>query len=111
MEAYITIKSIPKYQYRLIDQGYCRNLILKKEVASEKYLQQYNLPELKEILSKHNIRYGIIEEELERICNKNEVDNVLIAKGQPVQDDISEEVKVLFKESDQVVEYKDSEEK
>ncbi|AGX44945.1 DUF342 domain-containing protein [Clostridium saccharobutylicum] len=111
MEAYITIKSIPKYEYRLIDQGYCKNLTLIKEVTNEIHVPQYSVSELKEILSAKGIKYGIIEEELRKVCNENEVNNVLVAKGLPVQNDISEEIRVLFKESDELVKYNDLEEK
>ncbi|OOM16294.1 DUF342 domain-containing protein [Clostridium saccharobutylicum] len=111
MEAYITIKSIPKYEYRLIDQGYCNNLTLIKEVTDEIHAPQYSVSELKEILNAKGIKYGIIEEELKKICNENEVNNVLVAKGLPVQNDISEEIRVLFKESDELVKYNDLDEK
>ena len=67
--------------------------------------------ELKELLQSKGIRYGIIEEELNNICNEYEVNNKLIAKGLPVQDDIPDEIQTLFNESEELINYTDSDAK
>ena len=39
------------------------------------------------------------------------MNNKLIAKGLPVQDDIADEIQTLLKETEELIEYKDSDEK
>ncbi len=111
MEAYITIKYVPSHTYELIDQGYHKNLSLSKKKNSEKYPPKYTVAEIKELLQSKGIRFGIIEEELEVICSEYGADNVLIAKGLPAKDDISDEIQVLFKESEEVLDYEDTNER
>lgn len=110
MEAYITTKYVPENNYELIDQGYCKNLVLKKKKISEKYPPHYTINELQEILKSKDIRYGIIKEELENICNEYNVKSRLIAKGECPKDDIPDEIKVFFKDSNELINY-DSEQK
>jgi uncharacterized protein (DUF342 family) len=111
MEAYINVKSISQHKYTLVDQEYHKNLTLIKKKIDDKYPPKYTLTELEELLRSKGIRYGIIEEELKNICNEHEVNNKLIAKGLPVQDDIADEIQTLFKETEELIEYKDSDEK
>ncbi len=111
MEAHINIRSIPAHIYELVDQEYHKNLTLIKKKVSDKYAPRYTLRELKELLQSKGIRYGILEEELDSICNEYEVNNRLIAKGLPVQDDVPDEIVNLFKESEELINYKDSDEK
>lgn len=111
MNAYINIKSIPQHIYELADQGYQKNLTLIKKKIGDKYPTKYTLKELKELLQSKGIRYGILEDELKEICNEYEVSERLVAKGLPVQDDIPDEIQLLFKESEELIEHKDSEEK
>jgi uncharacterized protein (DUF342 family) len=111
MEAYISIEFIPQYIYELANQGYHKNLTLVKKKIDEKYLPKYTMKELKELLKIKGICYGIIEDELKAISNEYQVDNRLIARGLPVQDDTPDEVKTLFKESEELIEYSDSDEK
>ena len=85
MEAYINIKSIPQHIYELEDQEYHKNLTLIKKKVGDKYPPKYTSKELKELLQSKGIRYGIIKEELNNICNEYEVNNKLIAKGLPVK--------------------------
>ena len=111
MEAYINIKSIPQHKYELVDQEYHKNLTLIKKKVGDKYPPKYTSSELKELLKSKGIRYGIIEDELNNICNEYEVNNKLIAKGLPVQDDIPDEIQTLFKDSEELIQHTDSEEK
>ena len=98
MEAYININSISQHKYELVDQEYHKNLTIIKKKVGDKYPPKYTLEELKELLQSKGIRYGIIEDELNNICNEHKVDNKLIAKGLPVKDDNSDKIQSLFKE-------------
>ena len=111
MEAYINIESSSKHIYKLVDQGYHKNLILTKKKVSEEYLTKYSPNELKELLQSKGIRYGIIEEELNNVCNEYQVSNKLIAKGLPVQNDIADEIQTLFKDSEELIKHTDVEQK
>lgn len=108
MQAYINIKYVPTHTYKLVDQEYHKNLVLEKKKVNDKYPAKYTAAEIKGLLNGKGIRYGILEEELDVICNGDGADNVLIAKGLPVQDDIPDEIRILFKESEKPVDYDDS---
>lgn len=105
MEAYITTKCIPQKIYKLEDQEYCKNLFLNKVKVSEKYPTNYKVSELEEILKSKGIRYGIIIEELQNICNEHNITNKLIAKGKMPKDDIPDEIKLRFKDSNELINY------
>ncbi|AWK50909.1 DUF342 domain-containing protein [Clostridium beijerinckii] len=111
MEAYININSISKHIYELVDQEYHKNLTLIKKKIGDEYPPKYDLMELKELLKSKGIRYGIIEDELNNICNEHNVNNKLIAKGLPVQNDIPDEIKTLFKDAEELIKHEDSEQK
>lgn len=112
MEAYIDIKYDPGQIYNLIDQEFQKDLIFKKKNVDNKYPPKYILEELKKLLEDKGIKYGIInEKELEAICSETYVEHRLIAKGLPTIDDIPDEIKALFKESEELVSYNDSDER
>lgn len=111
VEAYINIKYIPQNIYELADQEYHKSLTLIKKKIDEKYPPKYTLKELKELLKSKGICYGIIEEELKEICNEYQVNNRLVARALPPQDDIPDEIQTLFKESEELIKYNDSDEK
>jgi len=111
MEAYINISSISKHIYELDDQGYHKNLTLTKKKVGDEYPPKYDLIELKELLKSKGIRYGIIEDELNNICNEYNVNNKLIAKGLSVKNDIPDEIKTLFKDAEELIHHEDSEQK
>lgn len=105
MEAYITTKFNPEKIYKLEDQEYCENLSLKKVKVSEKYPPKYKVSEIEEILKSKGIRYGIIKEELKSICNEYNITNKLIAKGKMPEDDIPDEIKLGFKDCNELIDY------
>ena len=111
MEAYINIKSTPIHVFKLEDQGYRKNLTLTKKKVSDKYPAKYTSKEIGELIISKGIRYGVIKEEINYICNEYEVYNRLIAKGLPVVDDIPDLIQVLFKESDELISHQESEDK
>ena len=110
MEAYINIETIPQPIYKLVDQEYHKNLTLVKKKVSDKYLPKYTPMELRELLQSKGIKYGIIEEEINNICNEYKVNNKLIAKGLQVIDDRPDEIQILFKEAEELINHTDSDE-
>ncbi len=111
MKAYINIKSIPAHIYKLNEQKYQKNLTLTRKKIDDKYLPKFTSKELKEFIKSKGIRYGIMEEELEFVCDEHNVDNKLIAQGLPAQDDIPDEIEILFKQEDELIDYESSEER
>lgn len=111
MEAYINVKQVPTHVYELAYQEYHNNLVLSKKKIGDKYLPKYTSQEIKNLLSSKGIRYGIIQEEIEAITSEYNVENRLIAKGMPAQDDIPDEIQVLFQESEKAIDYGNSDEK
>lgn len=110
MEVYISIKSTPIHIYELEGQEYQKNLTLTKKKVGDKYPPKYTQKELSDLLASKGVRYGIIKEELEIISEEYEAVNRLVAKGLPVVDDVPDEIKLLFKESEEM-HYKDTEQK
>ena len=111
MEAYINIKSTPAHVYKLENEEYSKNLTLVKKKVGDKYPPKYTSREIEELLLSRGIRNGIIKEEISFIADQYEVRDKLIAKGTPVIDDVPDEIQVLFKESDELINYKESEAK
>jgi len=111
MEAYIDIKSTPSHVYELVNQEYQKNLIIKRKNADNKYPPKYTVKELEDLLQNNRIKYGIIEKELEAICNEHNIEKKLVVKGVPAVDDIPDEIQVLFKDSEELIHYKESEER
>ena len=104
MEAYITIKSLPQRVYKLEDCALSKNLVLNKTLYEKKYAPKYTYDDIKNALEDKKIIFGILEEKIKEICNKDEVENVLIAKGVQAIDDTPEKIEILFKDFDQVEE-------
>lgn len=108
MEAYVNIMSVPVRDYKLIDKEYQKNLTLEKEKVEEKYLPRYTVDELHILLESKGVRYGIIKEAIENASRQCNVNDILVAKGLPAQDDIPDEIQVLFKELEELKEYEDA---
>ena len=73
---------------------------LDVEVISEKIKTEETVTrdDLLKILARSGIRYGIIENEVERICDHNESGRFLIAKGVPPQEPTDDEIEYKFSE-------------
>lgn len=108
MEAYVNVRAIPVHVYKLLDKGYHKNLTLEKKKVEDKYPPKYTSNELQELLQSKGIRYGIIKQAIEDASGQYNAEDVLVAKGLPAQDDISDEIQVLFKESEELKEYEDT---
>lgn len=111
MEAYITIKSLPQRVYKLEDCAFSKNLVLNKTLYEKKYAPKYTYEDIKNALKDRKIIFGILDEKIKEICNEEEVENVLIAKGVQAIDDTPEKMEILFKDFDQVEECGDTESK
>ncbi|SFC60161.1 flagellar assembly protein A [Clostridium uliginosum] len=114
MEAYIIIQYTPEYHYELKDKPCCDNLVLEAKKVAGKYPPKYTLGELQLLLKDNKIVHGIIKENLEEVCAKNNEEKVLIAKGDSVVEDIPDTINVFFetnkkrilKDDDEKIDYR-----
>lgn len=91
MEAYANINYKPQQVFTLEEAEEGNSLFLKKKISEEIWPPLYNLSEIKEQISKCDITYGIIEENLNKCLEKKSVYALLIAKGNEVvngEDDV-----------------------
>ncbi|MGN0143517.1 MAG: DUF342 domain-containing protein [Clostridium sp.] len=108
MEAYITIQSIPHNTYELEDSGLSKNLVLNRVIVKQEFAPKITPNQVKEALREKNIVFGILDEKIEEVCNENEVNNVLIAKGVQAVEGIPEKIEILFRDYDQLQEIADT---
>lgn len=110
MEAYISVIYIPAVEYKLKDRELFMNLAISAEISKEEQPEHFTVSELREILKKNGVVYGINEVTLENICNGT-LEPVLIAKGdQPIKDK-PRELKLLFTPSQMILPEEESIEK
>lgn len=102
MEAYVTIKYLPKITYKLKEAQESNALMLEVEEGNLEYPPLYTVGEIKAQLQANGINYGVLEEELKLCTNKEGVNKLLIAKGDPSVDDEDDRLEVLFNNSDKV---------
>ena len=105
LEAYLTINIKPQNEFKLVDTQYEKNLKLNVKKIGEKYPSKYTVKELKELLKDKGIRNGILEKELEDICNEYSVKERLVAKGTPAEDDIADQIKLYFNSNNELIDY------
>ena len=60
-------------------------------------------------MKEKDICYGILESEIEKICNQQGCSNVLIAKGDMPEDDSEDVINILFNDSNELVDYNSTE--
>lgn len=105
LEAYLTINFKPQNEFKLIDTKYEKDLKLNVKKIGEKYPPKYTVKELKELLYNKGIRNGILDKELEEISNEYNVNERLVAKGTPAEDDIPDQIKLYFNDRNELIDY------
>ncbi len=102
MRAYITVKYMPQYTYKLIDQNIQKNLILMAKKVKSKEATKYTVNDLIYLLKLENINYGINKDNLLEATKGDILKPLLIAEGKPVIQDIPSRVNILFKEDKKI---------
>lgn len=102
MRAYITVKYMPQYTYKLIDQNIQKNLILMAKKVKSKEATKYTMNDLIYLLKLENINYGINKDNLLEATKGDILKPLLIAEGKPVIQDIPSRVNILFKEDKKI---------
>lgn len=96
MEAFISINYTPKISYRIKDMEESNTLHLSLEKIKEEFPPRVSPNEVFDILKKHNVVYGLIQENINKCCNALEVDRLLIAKGKPIIETINDNIELKF---------------
>lgn len=88
MQCYVTIKYMPQIIYKLSDAEESNILKLVTEIKKETYPPLYTIQEIKQELVKLRVKYGIIEENLEKCAKSKNVTDLLIVEGKaPINDE------------------------
>lgn len=106
LEAYVSIKYNPQNEYELTDCEFTKELKLKVHKKGQKLPPKYETNELKQLLYDKGVRSGILEDELKKVCEAEEdVTEHIIAKGVPAVDDIPDQIKLYFSDTNELVDY------
>ncbi|GAA0121430.1 MAG: DUF342 domain-containing protein [Clostridium argentinense] len=96
MEARISLKYIPKEEYKLKDTELLRELKPTVEYVGETMPPKYTEVQIINELSNLGIIYGIDEEAVKRCCKEENIVNLVIARGKEAALPIDDEIEVLF---------------
>lgn len=100
MHAFVTIKYVPQYIYKLKDIPKTTVLRLEEEILQENYPPMYSEEEIIEALNSKNVVYGIIKENINKCLDKEGVEEILIAEGIPFLPDEEDIIDIKFKGND-----------
>jgi uncharacterized protein (DUF342 family) len=104
MKVYLDIKYIPKDIYTIDDCEENVNVVVKRKLKERIMPKKYSVDEVRQELKNNGVNYGIIEENLKKIEEKEEIEELLAAEGvQPIcgKDD---EIEIKFEEKKKLVE-------
>lgn len=97
MKAFTSIKYIPQNVYILKDSSEVLDLKIEREIIKQIYPKAYTVEEIKEELLTNGINFGIIEENIEKLTNMENIDDLLIAQGEEAVDGTDDVIKIAFK--------------
>lgn len=106
MKVYANLEYKPKITYKLKDKDDRSTLVLEREEESRIDPPKYTADEIKQELSKNNVNYGIIEENLEKFI-QGTCQNCLLAKGTPKIDSVDDFIEIKFKIDESVKKLKE----
>lgn len=104
MKAYLSIKYIPEYEYKLLDIELKSNVTLKAVKVANKFKDsdKYSIEQAINILRENKICFGINIEYLKNAINSEDGKPVLIAEGIKVVDDVPAKVNYLFQDKHKI---------
>lgn len=101
MEAYISIKYKPNTTYKLKDAESTNSLIVELDLKEEIMPPKFKVSEIKSELQNHNIKYGIIEANIIKCAEADEISELLIAEGKRTVDGIADSLEIKYKEEEE----------
>lgn len=100
MKAYITTEYVPKKIFKIKDCSKVFRLKPEIEIKNQVLPERFTLKEIKEELITNGIKFGIIEENIEKSV-KNSVKDLLVAKGKNPIPGIDDTIELKFKTEDE----------
>ncbi|MCY6353945.1 DUF342 domain-containing protein [Clostridium sp. ZS2-4] len=97
MKAFISIEYIPQNIYTLKDSSVDLELKPEREIIKQVYPKPYTSQEIKEELTTNGINSGIIEENIEKCTNMENIGELLIAQGEETIHGTDDIIKITFK--------------
>jgi uncharacterized protein (DUF342 family) len=94
--AYIDIEYIPQKKYALIEKDENSSIVIDAVAKEEKYPPNFTKEEIVEEISKIGIKYGIIDEMINKCTTERKVNNEIIAKGVELENDIDDWIELKF---------------
>lgn len=107
MKAFISIKYIPQNVYALKDSSEALELNIERDVINQIYPKAYTMEEIKQELTTNGIKFGIIEGNIEKCTNMENVNDLLIAQGEETVDGTDDIIKIAFKAENESKELKE----
>ncbi len=111
LEAYVTINYSPQNEYELVDCDFTQKLKLETRKIGQKMPPTYTERELIDLLDEKGVRYGILEDEIRAICKEDSVTERLVAKGIPCVNDIPDQIKLYFSDTNELIDYDNNDNK
>jgi uncharacterized protein (DUF342 family) len=96
MAVFVDIDYKPEMKYELADKEESCSLTLEGVIKEEMYPPLYTKQEIEEELNKIGVKYGIIEDNLNKCVTERKINKILIAEGLPPQDDIDDTIELKF---------------
>lgn len=98
MEAYISIKYVAENTYILKNTEERNELDIEIELKEQIFPQAYTKTEILEQLTLSGIKCGIKEENLVKLTEQQDFDNILVAEGVPAINGIDDKIEIKFNE-------------
>ena len=95
--AYIDIEYTPQKEYALQEKEENCSIVIDGIAKEEKYPPNFTKEEIIEEISKIGIKYGIIEEMINKCTTERKITNGIIAKGVELENDIDDWIELKFK--------------
>ncbi|MCS6105045.1 DUF342 domain-containing protein [Clostridium botulinum] len=96
MSVYISIEYVPEYEYELIDSKASKSLTLRSRKKIKKECEKYTVKDILTALIQFKVSHGIIYEEIVKVCNGTNNEEIVIVKGSLPIDDKEDEIKIYF---------------
>lgn len=96
MRVYASSKYVPQNIYCLKDKEEALGLNIEVKLKEQVFPKPYTLEELKGQLSLSGVKFGILEEELEKLTELKGIDNLLVAEGQKPIDSTDDYIDLGF---------------
>lgn len=96
MEAYMTIKYIPHIVYALEDQEPANILTLKTKILKEEFPPKFTQGEIIAYLKEAKVIQGINYAHINKFPEMDEVNNIIIARGEMAIDDLPDVIDIKF---------------